>query len=54
MGEQASPQQRISSRALVIVTVVLAVALLVTVVVALVVWHTPALQPVDLLVVRKA
>lgn len=43
-----------SNRALVLLTMVLAAVLLVTVVVALAVWHTPALQPVHVPSVGQA
>jgi hypothetical protein len=54
-GESAgSAAEWVPARALVILTVALVAALLITVVVCWVVWHTPQLTPVDVAVVPQA
>ncbi len=54
MSNQTTPPEAVSTRVLVVLALALAAVLLCTVVVAIVVWHTPALQPIDVPSVGRA
>ncbi len=54
MSDEVRPTERVPGRVLVVLALGLAAVLLITVFVALVVWHTPALQPIDVPSVGKA